>query len=239
MCTVTYIPLSDGFILTSSRDEQVFRPTSKPKVYEHNKVKLIYPKDEVASGTWIAASNNNKVACLLNGAFTGHFKEGNYQKSRGLILLDFFEYTTFTDAIESIELSKIEPFTLLLIDYKHNIVFHQLVWDGANKYIEKVNHNMPQIWSSSTLYSTHARALRKTWFDNWIIANKHQTDRDILNFHTTKHGDIESNDIIMKGENNLQTVSISQLKIAASNHSFFYFDLKDLSNILINLSEIK
>lgn len=238
MCTVTYIPLQDGFVLTSSRDEQVFRPTLKPQVYAHNNAKLIYPKDEVAAGTWIATGNNNKVACLLNGAFTSHFKETNYTKSRGLVLLDFFEYHTFPEAIESVNLNGIEPFTLLLIDYNNDIMFHQLVWDGTKKHIEKVNKNIPQIWSSATLYSMSARVLRKTWFDNWVNANTQQTDHDILNFHTVKHGNIESNDILMKGENNLQTVSVSQIKIAAGNRSFFYFDLKDLSKTNINLSEI-
>ncbi|MBK9018424.1 MAG: NRDE family protein [Saprospiraceae bacterium] len=33
---------------------------------------LIFPRDTAAGGTWIAASDTNRVACLLNGAFVKH-----------------------------------------------------------------------------------------------------------------------------------------------------------------------
>ena len=62
MCTVTYLPLpNNNFILTSNRDETPLRKTIPPKTYIENGVALIYPKDELAGGTWIGTSNKNRL----------------------------------------------------------------------------------------------------------------------------------------------------------------------------------
>lgn len=238
MCTVTYIPRNDGFVLTSSRDEKVKRPTLKPKVYLHNQVLLVYPKDEIAHGTWIAASNNKKIACLLNGAFRNHEKKDYYSKSRGQILINCFEYPSFLEAIENLDLSNVEPFTLLLLDYSNEINFYQLVWDGEKKHVQSIPNNLPQIWSSVTLYSKKDREMRRIWFNNWIENHKNHNNFDILNFHKTKHSTIDSNDIVMKRENDLQTVSISQIKIYAEYQTFYYHDMIDESITTLNLSEL-
>lgn len=238
MCTVTYIPLKDGFVLTSSRDEKVQRPTLKPKAYLHHKALLVYPKDEIANGTWIAASNKNRIACLLNGAFQNHEKKDYYTKSRGQVLIDCFEYNSFEVALENLDLAGVEPFTLLLIDYSNEIVFYQLVWDGVRKHIQSKPNHVPQIWSSATLYSQQNRETRKSWFDNWIENHKDNIDFDILSFHTTKHSDIESNEIVMKRENDLQTVSVTQIILNAQYESFSYHDLVDASKTILNLSEL-
>lgn len=132
----------------------------------------------------------------------------------------------------------VEPFTLLLIDYSNEIVFQQLVWDGVKKHIQLKPFHLPQIWSSATLYSQQARETRKIWFDNWIENHKDNIDLDILNFHTTKHSNFETNDIVMKRENDIQTVSVSQIILNAQHESFFYHDLVDESKTTLNISEL-
>ncbi|MFD2433530.1 NRDE family protein [Mesonia maritima] len=75
MCTITFIPLlkeEKGFVVTSNRDESANRKTLPPKVVEEKGVKLLYPKDEVAGGTWIGASGKKRLICLMNGAFKPH-----------------------------------------------------------------------------------------------------------------------------------------------------------------------
>lgn len=238
MCTVTYLPTPNGFLLTSSRDEKVIRPTLKPKTYIHNSCKLIYPKDEIANGSWIAASNKKTMACLLNGGFTNHIKKNNYTKSRGQVLIDCLEIQNFEDAILDIDLKNVEPFTLLFINFKDEIVFHQLVWDGSLKHHQIIPRHTPKIWSSSTLYSEKDKIERISWFTNWLNKYKEDEDKNILSFHTTKHSDISSKNVMMKRDDELQTVSVSQIKIDDKNQLFFYFDLSDSSKTYIDLSEI-
>ena len=68
MCTVTYLPLGDhNFILTSNRDVAPKRETTPPKEYNEVGVKLTYPKDKLAGGTWIGVSEKKRLICLLNG----------------------------------------------------------------------------------------------------------------------------------------------------------------------------
>ena len=73
-------------MLISNRDEAVSRKTIPPKLYEENEVSLVYPKDEVAGGTWIGSSSKNRLLCLLNGAFVKHDRKSSYKKSRGIIV---------------------------------------------------------------------------------------------------------------------------------------------------------
>ena len=68
MCTVTYLPLENNqFILTSNRDESPMRRTIPPTKYDTQGVALVYPKDELAGGTWIGIREKNRLVCLLNG----------------------------------------------------------------------------------------------------------------------------------------------------------------------------
>ena len=56
MCTVTFYPNNNEYILTSNRDEVKHRPTLAPKKYNINNQEITFPKDEVAGGTWIATN---------------------------------------------------------------------------------------------------------------------------------------------------------------------------------------
>lgn len=123
MCTVTFVPTSTGFILTSNRDEKNYRPTLPPEIHVVNGKKLLFPKDEEAGGTWIATNNQHQTVCLLNGAFETHVKNPPYRKSRGLILLESFGYDSFAEFAENVDLENIEPFTLLLIEHQEIVHF--------------------------------------------------------------------------------------------------------------------
>ena len=69
MCTVSFLPLDNGFILTSNRDERALRkPAEFPATYQSNSGTVTFPRDGKAGGTWIAASKT-KMICLLNGGF--------------------------------------------------------------------------------------------------------------------------------------------------------------------------
>ena len=239
MCTVTYIPLKEGFVLTSSRDEGIFRATLKPQVYSEQSNFLVYPKDVAAGGTWIAANHKKQIACLLNGAFQNHIKQDYYIKSRGRVLLDSFEFRSHSEFMAEVNLDNVEPFTLLLIDYGYELKFNQMVWDGEKKHIQKIDQNLPAIWSSATLYTDIDRELRKSWFKNWLIENSEFEGLNILDFHSANHTEIDRVNILMKRENDLQTLSISQFRIIEASETFNYYDLRDKSLTSINLSELQ
>lgn len=239
MCTVTYIPTDTGFYFTSSRDEKASRTTIPPKTYNVDGIDLVFPKDKLAGGTWIASNPMGKTACLLNGAFVNHQKEKQYDRSRGLILLESFNYATTPEFCDNVELNNVEPFTLLTLDYKDGILnsFYELRWDGKNKHLKKLSHTDNQIWSSATLYNQTIQEVRQMVFKNWIQKHHGFEDKMILNFHYRKHGLNGDEDILMKGKGDLRTLTISQIHVQQNNAVFNYFDLENNKNYKVKLNK--
>ncbi|MEE9349487.1 MAG: NRDE family protein [Flavobacteriaceae bacterium] len=227
MCTVTYIPTSkNNFILTSSRDVPFAREKALfPKEYLDGDVKITYPKDGKASGTWIGHSSKKRLICLLNGGFKNHYVTGNsktiYRKSRGLIVLDLLKKHDIYSALNNIDLLEIEPFTLVIVDYAStssktnltdsiiesntNLQLIEFVWDGKTKHLKK----LPQknyIWSSATLYDAKMKHLREDWFAD----KKEYTSKSILDFHHKAGNGDSTVAVIMKREK-VGTVSITQV----------------------------
>lgn len=239
MCTVTFCPNGGGFLLTFSRDERQSRPTLFPKYYQHNDLELLYPKDNLAGGTWFATSSSGKTTCLLNGAFTNHVRESSYERSRGILVLESFYFTSIHEFVINIDLCGVEPFTMLLMEPNGNkeLAFFELTWDGKQKHFKALNTSMPQIWSSSTLYDTETQAKRKELFYNWYKLQEEVSPEDIFSFQSTRHGLSESKDFIMQGAGDLKTLSLTQLNFNATQLKYRHRDLINGISATFDLQE--
>jgi hypothetical protein len=224
MCTVTFIPVGNKFLFSSSRDEHADRPVADfPREYEREGQRLLYPRDTLAGGSWIAVNESGNVAVLLNGAMKAHQPEPPYRKSRGLILLDLISKPSPADAFEESDFSGIEPFTVILFDHQH---LYSGKWDGRMKWMETVSSQQPHIWSSVTLYDPAAIRKRERWFQQWIQENPYPGTLDVIHFHQ-KGGDGDPfNDILMNREKKLFTNSISSVRISDELAIFRYLDLR-------------
>lgn len=223
MCTVSYIPLSHGYLLTSSRDECVDRKTLPPMAYHHLGQKIVYPKDALSGGTWIAGCKDGTVACLLNGAFEKHEKKAFQVISRGTMFLESLEHKEFEVFIDNFDFLKVEPFILLLMKKK---AFFELKWDGESTFLNKLNKGEPKIWSSPTLYTLEQRIEREKWFYQWITEKSSHPDFNMMGFHNSHHGDDQADDILMSRPNGIQTVSITQIRNSLFTPSMIHIDLK-------------
>lgn len=226
MCTVSYIPLSVGkFLLTSNRDEKIARPTDLPKAEKMGDQEIFFPKDKKAGGTWIAASDSGRVCCLLNGAFKNHTRKANYIKSRGQVLLEAFKHKNIHNFFELVSLENVEPFTLIISDFNENHNLFEFRWDEKEKHVKVLKTDKPQIWSSSTLYSKEIQNRRAHSFKD-LLEKQSQPDREsILNFHSFTDQNNPDNNIVIKRENGLQTVSITQIMFNNNCFSMHYYDL--------------
>jgi hypothetical protein len=197
MCTVSFIPLSENdFILTSNRDESPQRETHPPRVYEQDRVRLLYPKDKLAGGTWIGASDNNRLICLLNGGFRPHRIKPRYRMSRGKIVTYMLAAENIEKVIDGYDLIDIEPFTLIMVNWKNDLKIKELVWDGKEKHLSN-KPIRPTIWSSSLLYSEDVKKKRELWFNNFLSSSDPISEETIIDFHRNAgEGDIET-DLIM------------------------------------------
>ena len=183
MCTVSFAPTSNtNFVLTSNRDEQLKRKSALvPQIENINGVNVLYPKDGEKGGTWIGATNQNRVICLLNGAFIKHTTTPPYAKSRGIVVKDLLICYDIKFTLNQYDLNNIEPFTLVIVEYDDNLNLIEFRWDGNIKHFNYLNTNEVHIWSSCTLYSNSEATHKEKKFKAAIKPNF--KNDDIINFH--------------------------------------------------------
>ena len=238
MCTVTLIPLQNSdFILTSNRDESPKRSSVNPDLYVYNDVKLLYPKDEKAGGTWIGASSNKRVLCLLNGAFICHERKESYRLSRGVVVKDLLVCEDLIKTIANYNFDDIEPFTLIIVDWNLSLEFYELIWDGNEKHFSKLKKE-PQIWSSSTLYSSKMKLERLNWFSTFKSQNILDA-KSILKFHNSTEKENKDYGVIMNRQV-VKTTSITQIEKNESyvNMHFYNLNTKTHSSKSLNYLEV-
>ncbi len=217
MCTVTYIPTGkESFILTSNRDES---PLRSPENISQEK-DLIFPRD-IKGGSWICASKQNKLVCLLNGAFQKHRHQPPYPKSRGIIVKEFFDFDSTLDFYKEYNLDGIEPFTMVVWD---NGSLYQLRRDEQKTYLTPLDTQSTYLWSSAPLYDFPAKRKRQKWFDDWKNNQTQFTQEIILDFH--KNGGEKDDHIgFVMNRIFLRTVSITQVTGTSKKMDMMYYDL--------------
>lgn len=223
MCTVSFFPLNEtDFILTSNRDEAPDRTPLAPEIYAIEHTKTLFPKDKNAGGTWIGASEKNRVLCILNGGFSFHKRKEKYRISRGLIVKELLVCDGLITTIEHMEFQDIEPFTLILIDWNSKLKCYELVWDGEKKHLTVLT-NKPHIWSSSSLYSEQMKIERRHWFKTFN-KDANLSSKSILEFHKTAgKGNLDYGVIMDRGF--VKTTSITQIKKEQNQVQMQFIDL--------------
>jgi len=221
MCTVTFLPLSgeNNFVLTSNRDENPKRAAIQLLTTQG----LMFPREPLAGGTWICAQENQRMVCLLNGAFVKHQHRPPYRKSRGLVVLDFFKYENSEKFSLLYNFSGIEPFTMVIWE-KGSL--YELRWDEENIHFKSLDPQQAHIWSSCPLYPPAVQAQREAWFADFLAAQAHNPD-EILAFHKNAGAGDTENALVMKRADGRQTISQTQIVYNAENQIFemSYYDL--------------
>ena len=228
MCTLTYLPTKKGFLFSSSRDEVNSRqPAVFPRFENIAESQLLMPSDPQGGGTWIIVTNEGQAACLLNGAHKNHKRKPPYRKSRGMVLLESFDYQKIDDFIKEYDFSGIEPFTLVRIqnDQLDGQGIFEIRWDG--KEIEQIqtDASKPQLWSSVTLYSEPMRKKRIAWFEEWLTKKPSISIANVRNFHLHGgQGDASVNFKMSRG-GGLQTISLTCIRVNTELAEMDYQDL--------------
>lgn len=222
MCTVSYISRHGRCFITSNRDEHISRPIAlEPQEQVINSVKLLFPKDPLAGGTWFAINEFGVVAVLLNGAYMNHERRLPYVRSRGLILLDVIANSEPKVALQMLELKQVEPFTLVLYAGTNLL---ELRWDGDKKHLKELDAGKDHIWSSVTLYDKTAIAQRESLFNEFITSTEEITESKIVDFHSNNHQDFE-NGFIIDRTTGLKTFSVTQMVLDQDQMAMQHFDL--------------
>lgn len=222
MCTVSFIPQSNTYFITSNRDESPSRRsaglTSKHLAGTNG---IHYPIDELSGGSWIALSDTGRAVCLLNGAYEAFILNPYYRLSRGIVVTEATQAENIHSFLSEFDLQGIAPFTLLVFE---NGSFQQLIWDGNEKNISSLPSDQPQIWSSVTLYPAHIREWRKSLFEKWIKENTTFDRESILRFHQLADRDPD-NDFIMNRNDVVKTLSLTSIELKPASASILHLEL--------------
>ena len=230
MCTVSFISNQGNYYITSNRDEHVSRPSAfEPKQEEVNNMRILFPKDPKAGGTWFAINELGHVGVLLNGAFKKHKSQGNYRKSRGLVLLDIMSKESPQSYLNEIDLDGIEPFTVVLFQERRLM---EMRWDENKQHQKLLSTSENYIWSSATLYDEEVIRHRESLFSSFIKKRSEVGAEDIVGFHSNNHADFE-NGFIIDRKTGLKTFSVTQAVLKGEDTTLGHFDLlKDKKSII-------
>ncbi|MEO5999252.1 MAG: NRDE family protein [Chitinophagaceae bacterium] len=222
MCTVSFIPIKSGLILTSNRDEHISRGIAQyPEFYMLNGRKLAFPKDEKSGGTWFISNEKGDTGVLLNGAFEKHRPVPPYRKSRGLVLPELFQQASPFEAMTQYDFSGIENFTIILWEEEQ---LSEIKWDGKKLTAKKQNPRQAHIWSSVTLYDNDMIKKRHGWFSNWEISQTHIVQQNILDFHSNTQAENKEFGLRISRNNKISTTSITSLCIQHQKAHFYHKD---------------
>lgn len=224
MCTVSFVFSNGKVILTHNRDEKTLRPSAiEPKIYSINNKNILFPKDKKAGGTWYAIAENGSVLVILNGAEEKHQLRTSYRKSRGLIVLDLISSDSPIVAWKLIDLSQIEPFTLVLFQ---DSKLYQLRWNEVEKSTLNLDINQNHIWSSSTLYPKEVQEQRAHLFHKFMVSNEISPEK-LFQFHRYTNPEDSENGLIINRNDSLKTLSITQSVIEKNKVELSYHDLQN------------
>lgn len=208
MCTVTYAPLRDGgHVITSNRDERTARHGKPAGPWLHEGAVLLAPKDALTGTTWIASSSLGRTVCLLNGAEGEMYFAPTPARSRGTVLMEAASSLDVLATLVRTDLRGVHPFTLISAEHRE---LWMMQWNGKERCVCTLDTEKAQVWSSTTLYTPEVRAQREDHFVAMLKGKGWPGPEDLWDFHAHPQLEDERQAVIMKREDELRTVSITQ-----------------------------
>jgi hypothetical protein len=166
MCTVTFIPKADGYLLAMNRDDLYTRASrlqiARIQFATHT---AVHPQ-EAGGGTWIGTNQYGISFALLNWALPPNL---NKEKSRGTVIPQMLSATHLAGArfvFENVALAGTWPFRLIAIFPAERIV-NEWRWDGD--LTSELSHEWGALhWFSSGASDEEAEQIRSVvCADHW------------------------------------------------------------------------
>ena len=219
MCTVTYLPQSGANIVTANRDESPVRNADGLLPYfNKDRSEFLIAKEPLRGGTNLAIGKSFTTV-LLNGAFFPHERKPDYQKSRGIVVLESLNLSSLNDLEEGF-LEGVEPFTLL----RFGKIIEELRWDESTVHYRTHDPSNPLIVASAKLYSSEVLDKRQKWFND-LFASDLPNKSKVWSFHLNGGDGDPENDMVMNRRNRVRTVSVSQVFSSSIRKEVKHFDL--------------
>jgi uncharacterized protein with NRDE domain len=224
MCTCSWLRVNGGYDLMFNRDEQWSRqPALLPRLLVRNGARYLAPIDADAGGTWLGVNAFGLSIGLLNRYQdmqpASASVPGAAFISRGVLvrnLLDSRMPLEVRERVESLELARFQPFTLIVITPDAPALL--LEWDSRTLAVDSAaDAQMPL--ASSSFDTATALAYRK---DLWqrTMQNAATTDKQRL-FHAAQEPGRAAYGPCMRRDD-AHTVSFSWIRVRPEQITFEY-----------------
>jgi hypothetical protein len=161
MCTLTFVPVEDGYLVGMNRDELLTRPVAlPPKRFQRGGMEMAYPS-ESSGGTWIACNDRGNLLALLNWNASGSPRLGEKRKTRGLVIAELIGEPDLPAAdshFQQMNLDGLFPFRLVGV-FRSERVVNEWRWDGTAKQFLRLSWARKH-WFSSSLSDSLAEEER-------------------------------------------------------------------------------
>ena len=167
MCTLTFIPKPQGYLLGMNRDERLTRELAlAPVAITTASLSAVYPR-ESGGGTWIGSNAAGITFALLNQ--NPGPQASVKERSRGEIIPALMESPHFPEAMrrfQQTDLRRLLPFVLVGIFPAEQII-SQCQWDGNELKFLRIGWDVRH-WFSSGVSDEMARKVRgSTCYEAW------------------------------------------------------------------------
>jgi hypothetical protein len=184
MCTITIVPLRDGFRLACNRDEQRRRAEAQPpRTHSLQHRTAIFPVDPLGPGTWVGVNDAGLAAALLNRTVASTRPAGLALRSRGLIIPALLASASLAHAIDmgaAMNPHDFDPFRLVLAQHTKAVV---LASDGLGVSLDTLDLSTPIMLTSSSLGDALVDTPRRALFDRLFAAGGRSWLRAQRRFH--------------------------------------------------------
>lgn len=177
MCTVSVVPIRDGFRIGCNRDERLTRPRAeRPKTRSAGDMKAVWPRDPLSGGTWIGANDAGLAMVILNRAPRRRTVATPRPRSRGTIIPTLLHSRRIESAIEAASVLpawEFEPFTLVVLQGRDLGVITN---GGERMSLRRDVLSKPIVFTSSSLGDRLVSKPRRALFARMVEASSNPLD---------------------------------------------------------------
>lgn len=221
MCTLSFAPQHDGYLLAMNRDEQSSRPIAlPPALHRCGGTRALYPSEQ-GGGTWIGINEGGITAALINW-YSRPQLTISPRFSRGMIIPEVLSKTSIREIEEHLfsqPLNRLQPFRLFLFFSETQTIAE---YRSDSTGCECVNHEWKiSHWFSSGEDEARASATRAATCRLAVMENDSGTMAWLERLHGS-HFPRAGADSICVHRDDATTVSLTMLAVTPKMASMTY-----------------
>jgi transport and Golgi organization protein 2 len=225
MCTVSVVPLANGFRVACNRDERRTRArASGPIVHTAAGTTSLWPVDPVSGGTWIGGNDAGLVLVLLNRATASGRPTTPQPLSRGTIIPPLLETPSVQAAMNAasrLDALRFEPFTLVALQREQGF---SMTTTAPRRTIRSLDLSRPLFFTSSSLGDELAARWRAPLFATLVERGANRLE-DQATFHRHRWNERPELSVLMN-RSDAATVSITTIDVTDRRIHMRYVDLE-------------